>query len=158
MYRVTPLCLPIRRDDPEIVTACPWFSGTAGSTENLTPPNWRKSLIFLGRRVGAMFMRVNSKCAHQLRPPPRGIWRSSAMSGSRARRGRRLTSPVDLTKASAWPSAIVDAPPNGAIVEGGADNATRGTSRTEVVSDFLMSFDHVRRIVEAATARVSFRA
>src|SRR6266542_3238086 len=29
----------------------------------------RRSSIFLGRIVGAMFMRVNSKCAHQLRPP-----------------------------------------------------------------------------------------
>jgi len=29
----------------------------------------RKSSIFLRRIVGAMFMRVNSRCAHQLRPP-----------------------------------------------------------------------------------------
>ena len=29
-----------------------------------------RSSIFLGRIVGAMFMRVNAKCAHQLRPPP----------------------------------------------------------------------------------------
>ena len=30
----------------------------------------RKSSIFLRRIVGPMFMRVNSKCAHQVRPPP----------------------------------------------------------------------------------------
>ena len=29
----------------------------------------RSSSIFLGRIVGVMFMRVNSKCAHHLRPP-----------------------------------------------------------------------------------------
>jgi hypothetical protein len=28
-----------------------------------------KSSIFLGRIISLMFMRVNSKCAHQLRPP-----------------------------------------------------------------------------------------
>jgi hypothetical protein len=28
------------------------------------------SSTFLERIVGAMFMRVNSKCAHQVRPPP----------------------------------------------------------------------------------------
>ena len=32
----------------------------------------RKSSIFLWRIVGPMFMRVNSKCAHQLRPPLTG--------------------------------------------------------------------------------------
>src|SRR4029450_2843973 len=31
----------------------------------------RSSISFL-RIVGSMFMRVNSKCAHQLRPPPAG--------------------------------------------------------------------------------------
>ena len=31
----------------------------------------RKSSIFLRRKVGAMFMRVNAKCAHQVRPPLR---------------------------------------------------------------------------------------
>src|SRR5205814_7276841 len=29
----------------------------------------RKSSIFLGRMAGVMFMRVNSTCAHQVRPP-----------------------------------------------------------------------------------------
>jgi hypothetical protein len=29
-----------------------------------------KSSILLQRIVGVMFMRVNSKCAHQVRPPP----------------------------------------------------------------------------------------
>src|ERR1700681_3077780 len=28
------------------------------------------SSIFLRRMIGSMFMRVNSKCAHQVRPPP----------------------------------------------------------------------------------------
>jgi hypothetical protein len=29
----------------------------------------RKSSIFLGRIVSSMFMRVNLKCAHEVRPP-----------------------------------------------------------------------------------------
>jgi len=29
----------------------------------------RKSSIFLERKVGVVFMRVNAKCAHQVRPP-----------------------------------------------------------------------------------------
>ena len=37
------------------------------STHNA--PNTRKSSIFLRRIVGVVFMRVNSKCAHQVRPP-----------------------------------------------------------------------------------------
>jgi len=32
-------------------------------------PGSRNSSILLRRRIGPMFMRVNSKCAHQLRPP-----------------------------------------------------------------------------------------
>ena len=36
----------------------------------MNAPSWRTSSISLRRIVGAMFMRVNSKCAHQLRPPP----------------------------------------------------------------------------------------
>ena len=32
-------------------------------------PASRTSSIFLRRIVGSMFMRVNSKCAHQVRPP-----------------------------------------------------------------------------------------
>jgi hypothetical protein len=35
----------------------------------MNAPSWRKSSIFLLRIVGAMFMRVNSKCAYQVRPP-----------------------------------------------------------------------------------------
>jgi hypothetical protein len=38
----------------------------------------RSSSIFLRRIVGAMFMRLNSKCAHQLRPPLGGIPSSGA--------------------------------------------------------------------------------
>jgi aminoglycoside phosphotransferase (APT) family kinase protein len=33
-------------------------------------PASRKSSIFLGRKIGVVFMRVNSKCARQVRPPP----------------------------------------------------------------------------------------
>ena len=33
------------------------------------PAASRKSSIFLRREVGVVFMRVNSKCAHQVRPP-----------------------------------------------------------------------------------------
>jgi hypothetical protein len=32
-------------------------------------PASRTSSIFLRRMIGSMFMRVNSKCAHQVRPP-----------------------------------------------------------------------------------------
>jgi hypothetical protein len=34
-------------------------------------PKTRSSSIFLRRKVGVVFMRVNSKCAHQARPPSR---------------------------------------------------------------------------------------
>ena len=36
---------------------------------NVAPASLNSS-IFLGRMVGVMFMRVNSRCAHQVRPPP----------------------------------------------------------------------------------------
>jgi hypothetical protein len=45
---------------------------TDGATPSmLVPSSCRlgKSSIFLGRIVSSMFMRVNSKCAHQVRPP-----------------------------------------------------------------------------------------
>jgi hypothetical protein len=35
-------------------------------------PTSRTSSIFFGRIVGVVFMRVNLKCAHQVRPPPAG--------------------------------------------------------------------------------------
>ena len=35
---------------------------------------------FLRRMVGAMFMRVNSKCAHQVRPPSGRSWLSATVS------------------------------------------------------------------------------
>ena len=38
----------------------------------------RISSIFLWRIIGAMFMRVNSKCAHQVRPPLRGVARGGS--------------------------------------------------------------------------------
>jgi hypothetical protein len=40
------------------------------SSSGITAPASRKSSIFLQRMIGSMFMRVNSKCVHQLRPPP----------------------------------------------------------------------------------------
>ena len=43
--------------------------GIAVSSHNATAPSWQKSSIFLRRMIGSMFMRVNSKCAHQVRPP-----------------------------------------------------------------------------------------
>src|SRR2546428_665408 len=44
---------------------------SAVSTYNV--PNTRRSSNFLGRIVGVVFMRVNSKCAHQVRPPLEGV-------------------------------------------------------------------------------------
>src|SRR5207245_1566921 len=38
---------------------------------NIDAPAPCKSWTFLRRIVGVVFMRVNSKCAHQVRPPPR---------------------------------------------------------------------------------------
>jgi hypothetical protein len=40
---------------------------------DLEAPASRKSSIFLRKIVGAMFLRVNSKCAQQVRPPPAWI-------------------------------------------------------------------------------------
>jgi hypothetical protein len=37
-------------------------------------PASRKSSNFLGRIVSSMFMRVNSRCAHQVRPPVGAGW------------------------------------------------------------------------------------
>ena len=47
--------------------------------------NSRWSSIFLGRIVGVMFMPVNSKCAHQVRPPlgPTGDTRGQIHEPSR---------------------------------------------------------------------------
>jgi hypothetical protein len=50
-----------RRKQTQIVKDADVFSDVA--------PASRKSSIFLRRIVGAMFMRVNSKCAHRVRPP-----------------------------------------------------------------------------------------
>ena len=46
----------------------------------LVPSSCRlgRSSIFLWRIIGAMFMRVNSKCAHQVRPPLRGVARGGS--------------------------------------------------------------------------------
>jgi hypothetical protein len=43
----------------------------------------RKSSIFLGRMVSSMFMRVNSKCAHQLRPPLKPVLMHQTALGGR---------------------------------------------------------------------------
>jgi hypothetical protein len=53
-----------------------------GTPSMLVPSSCRlgKSSIFLRRIVGVMFMRVNSKCAHQVRPP-RGRIEGSAAVG-----------------------------------------------------------------------------
>ena len=40
---------------------------------DIDAPTSRESSIFLGRIVGVVFMRVNSKCAHQLRPPSQAL-------------------------------------------------------------------------------------
>jgi len=40
---------------------------------DVNAPTSRKSSIFLRRIVSSMFMRVNSTCAHQVRPPPGGV-------------------------------------------------------------------------------------
>jgi hypothetical protein len=44
------------------------------SRSDINAPASRKSSIFLRRVVGSMLMRVNSKCAHQVRPPLDWIW------------------------------------------------------------------------------------
>jgi hypothetical protein len=55
------------------------------------PLSSRKSSIFLRRIIGAMFMRVNCKCAHQLRPPLRLVaaewWRDAPSGGQRTKLG-----------------------------------------------------------------------
>jgi hypothetical protein len=48
-----------RRDTATVILATHDIHGRAS----------RKSSIFLRRIVGVVFMRVNSKCAHQVRPP-----------------------------------------------------------------------------------------
>jgi len=42
----------------------------ARAEKRANAPNIGDSSTFLGRKVGAVFMRVNAKCAHQVRPPP----------------------------------------------------------------------------------------
>jgi hypothetical protein len=49
-----------------------------------TPTDDQIDRIFLRRIVGVMFVRVNSKCAHQVRPPPTVIQlRRRPLNGSR---------------------------------------------------------------------------
>ena len=45
---------------------------------DVAPASRNSSISFL-RIIGSMFMRVNSKCAHQVRPPPGGFVRLSAL-------------------------------------------------------------------------------
>jgi hypothetical protein len=44
--------------------------GALEGTTGAFAPTPRKSSIFFGRMIGLVLMRVNSKCAHQVRPPP----------------------------------------------------------------------------------------
>ena len=46
-------------------------SRNAGRAIDSDEPTSRTSSILLRRKVGSMFTRVNSKCAHQVRPPLR---------------------------------------------------------------------------------------
>jgi hypothetical protein len=53
------------------------------------------SSIFLRRKVGAMFLRVNSKCAHQVRPPLRadsGVKGGTQLSLNTTRQGKTTRS------------------------------------------------------------------
>jgi hypothetical protein len=50
-----------------------------GSTIDVDARAFRKSSIFLRRMISSMFMRVNSKCAHQARPPSGWFWWRSAV-------------------------------------------------------------------------------
>ena len=61
-------------------------------------PASRKSSIFLERMIAVMFMRVNSKCAHQVHPP-RG-WFAWCSAGR-----RQLATSAE---SSAWPSLLVE--------------------------------------------------
>ena len=49
------------------------YRGVFVNLDHLDAPASRKSSIFLGRIVGAVFVRVNPKCAHRMRPPVGGI-------------------------------------------------------------------------------------
>ena len=54
-------------------------------------PTVHLSSAFLRRMIGSMFMRVNSKCAHQLRPPP-------SEYGERGRLSKPLAAKQDRSK------------------------------------------------------------
>jgi hypothetical protein len=49
------------------VIASIWDGRTSPRDESMRKT--RRSSISFGRRIGVVFMRVNSKCAHQVRPP-----------------------------------------------------------------------------------------
>ena len=53
-------------------------NGAHVTSRDDNPPASRKSSIFLGRMVSLMFMGVNLRCAHQVRPP---AGRSEALRG-----------------------------------------------------------------------------
>src|SRR2546425_13079961 len=52
---------------------------TAGDPRTPLTPRIHRSSICLGRIVGVVFMPVNSKCAHQVRPPPSRLRRNAAV-------------------------------------------------------------------------------
>jgi hypothetical protein len=77
----TPPCLP----------ASVWLRPIARQ-HALTIPS---SSIFLRRIIGSMFMRVNSKCAHQVRPPP---GREQAAARNRQPRATCATDPGNAVR------------------------------------------------------------
>ncbi len=69
-----PTRILIVEDDPDIAQLVARYLEKAGFLPEVVSSGrdariWRKSSIFLRRIVGSMFMRVNAKCAHQVRPP-----------------------------------------------------------------------------------------
>jgi hypothetical protein len=61
----------------------------------LLAPKVHRSSILFWRMIGSMFMRVNSKCAHQVRPPLRAVRR-----GTHCLRRKVCCSPTDNTTSS----------------------------------------------------------
>jgi hypothetical protein len=57
--------------------SCPRIDGTIGDDALASS----KSSIFLRRIVGVVFMRVNSRCAHQERPPLKPVLMDQMVAG-----------------------------------------------------------------------------
>jgi len=49
------------------------FQRLSGFVSRTSAPRTSRPSIFLRRIIGSMFIRVNSKCAHQVRPPLNGV-------------------------------------------------------------------------------------